>query len=123
MPTPRITKDKLWIAVSLAVVALAIGVTPLLFSTASRELFEFPKMVWIYGLAIISGGLLMWQSWQRNSLVLPPGWLSRPIAAYLITFIISCGLSLSIYTSIMGYFSRFHGGLASLIAYLLIAWL
>lgn len=102
---------------------LAVGLTPLIFTTASRELFEFPKMVVVYGLAIVAVGLIVSRLMVQKKLLLPNKWISGSILIYVVVFMISTGLSVSIYSSVMGYYTRFHGGLASVVAYVALGWL
>lgn len=124
-PPPQDSTGKLrWIEQGIeTVLILAITVTPLLFSPLSRELFEFPKMVWVYLLAIIGLALLLAKSTMQSKMEVPIHPLQKPLLIYVLVFIVSTILSLSVYTSIMGYYSRFHGGLASLGSYLVIFYL
>lgn len=113
----------LWRRLSLTVITLSISLTPLLFGPFSRELFEWPKMIAVYSLALISAILLLWRYAAGQPLHIPPKWLSWAILFFLAIFTLSTALSLAPYTSIMGYYTRWQGGLASQIAYLFIAWL
>lgn len=95
-------------------------ITPLIFSTINYELFEFPKMLFVYFLAI----------------VITFGWLSKIIVTkkipiisttifygflfFLISQIISTIISIHPYTSVFGYYSRLNGGLLSTLAYFLL---
>ena len=105
------------------VLVLAVALTPLLFSPLSRELFEFPKMIWVYLLAIIGLALILGKSIAQRKFTIPTHPLNRPLVVYGLVFIISTLISLNLYTSVMGYYSRFHGGLASLAAYLVLFYL
>lgn len=105
------------------VLILAIALTPLLFSPLSQELFEFPKMVWVYLLAIAGLALILGKAITQHKFTLLVHPLNRPLVIYGLVLMVSTLMSLNLYTSIMGYYSRFHGGLASLSAYLVLFYL
>lgn len=96
--------------------ALAV-ITPLLFSTKNSELFEVPKMHFIYFAAVIIffGTLLKFVI--KEKITIPA---RLPIAAFLIFLIIqafSTLTSIDKFTSVFGYPSRLNGGLVSQLAY------
>lgn len=97
-------------------------ITPLLVCPWTYELFEFPKMVFVYFLAVLIGSCFVIRSIfdARQSLwaIFRPLLWIRPLIAYLICFVFSVSFSMHIYTSIFGYYTRFHGGFLSLLAYL-----
>ena len=105
------------------VLILAITLTPLLFSPLSQELFEFPKMIWVYLLAIAGLALILSKALTQHKVTLITHPLNRPLVIYGLVLMVSTLMSLNLYTSIMGYYSRFHGGLASLAAYLVLFYL
>lgn len=113
-----------WVDRTIEVILLlAFGLTPLVFTPLTNELFEFPKMVLVYFLAVI--GLLLWgiKLVQQGHINLCGHPFIRMAGLFLFVTIISTILSLDIYTSIAGYYSRFNGGLASLLAYLFLFYL
>jgi len=90
--------------------ALLVFFTPLIFSTNSNELFEFPKMFFVYffGFLIITFFI--------TDVIKNPIKLRKPhpaIVVLFVTFIISTLFSTHFYTSIFGYYSRFNGGFLS----------
>ncbi len=98
-------------------------ITPLLVSPWTYELFEFPKMLFVYSLAIVITGCFLlklvyssrspigvWSTLKRVPLRLP-------LLIYLGFFLVSLAFSKHMYTSAFGYYTRFHGGLTSLLAY------
>ncbi len=122
--TPVLAHHFSWLDQGIeTVLLLSIAVTPLLFSPLSHELFEFPKMVWVYFLAILGLGLLFGKSLTQSKLTIAVHPLSRPLVIYSLVLVVSTILSIDLYTSIMGYYSRFHGGLASLAAYVVLFYL
>lgn len=96
---------------------IAMGISPLLFSPRFSELFEFPKMVTVYGLAIVAVGLLSAKWFVAKQIAL----YQNPILWLLVIFlgwVLLTGLTgLNLYTSLVGYYTRFNGSLASYLAY------
>lgn len=95
--------------------------TPLIFTSFNSELFELPKMYFVYSLTILILGLhlIKWVRhlsplYQKNSLLLP-------FLLFLSSQIVSTLISVDPYTSIFGYYSRLNGGLLSLISYFLLS--
>lgn len=119
---PHPVRDPLDTAIEI-VLMLAIGVTPLLFTSLTSELFEFPKMVFIYSLAIVGLVLIALKLFQNRAILLIHTRISQPIAVFVFAFIISTALSLDLYTSVIGYYTRFHGGFASLASYIILFYL
>lgn len=90
---------------------------PLVFTSINDELFEFNKMLVVYLVAILMA--TSWISlcilekkivWKRTSLDLP-------ILVFVASQVISSILSINLHTSLFGYYSRFNGGLFSVLAY------
>ena len=96
--------------------ALAI-ITPLLFSTKNSELFEVPKMVFVYFAATVILFATLIKFVLAGKILIPKSW---PLAAFLIFLIfqiLSTFASIDKFTSIFGYPSRLNGGLLSQFAY------
>lgn len=99
---------------------LLFFLVPLVLSPISFELFEFPKMMLVYALTII-----IVASWLGKMIVLKRVVFSRtpldlPLLIYFISSLISTIWSINPHTSWWGYYSRFNGGLLSLICYILL---
>lgn len=92
-------------------------ITPLLFSFSNSELFEIPKIHFIYLITnlIITFHLINW-SLGRTQLF-HRHFLNWPILLFLISQIICAFNSIDIYTSIHGYYSRLNGGLISIMTF------
>ena len=90
---------------------------PLVFTTSTFELFEFPKMVLVYFLTTLIVAAFLVKSALLGNLTLPRTPLDKPIAAFVLVNIISTIFSVDRYTSIFGYYTRFNGGLLSLFCY------
>src|SRR3989339_337139 len=96
----------------LAIFAL----TPILYSSANSELFEIPKMSFVY----LSTGILTFffclNLYRRHQLPR----LHLPFVIFIIITAISTYFSFDSYTSLHGYYSRLNGGLISLLAFFLL---
>ena len=92
-------------------------VTPLIFSFSNSELFEIPKIHFIYlvTLLIVTLHLINWALGQTK--LFNRNWLNWFLLLFLISQLICTVTSIDIYTSIHGYYSRLNGGLLSIIAF------
>jgi O-antigen ligase len=95
------------------IIYLLFFTTPLVFVFVTRELFEFPKMILVYFFSIILCGLLIIQKSPR---LMKPKASLKPFLVFLTSVGISTLFSINRYTSIFGYYSRFNGGLLSMLA-------
>jgi len=93
---------------------------PLAFTSATSELFELNKMwlVWALTIIITSSWLIKMVFQRRILLCRTP--LDIPIVLFLFFQIISTIFSLDPHVSLWGYYSRFNGGLLSIISYILL---
>lgn len=98
----------------LILFSILVFLTPLLTISGASELYEFPKMffVYLFGLFVISFFLtdLVSHRFKLRKLSLVP-------FLFLATILISTVLSSDIYTSVFGYYSRFNDGLISYIVF------
>ncbi len=101
---------------------LILFATPFLFTWSNQELFEFIKMLFTYGGTIII--ILLWLSRMiiNNDLIFRKTKLDLPLIVFLLTQILSTFFSIHPHTSIYGYYTRFHGGILSIISYSLLYW-
>ncbi len=96
---------------------LLLVTTPLLFTWVNEELFEFNKMIATYVFTIIILGLWLSRMALHQKVLIKKTYLDFPIAIFLLSQIVSTVLSMYPYTSIFGYYGRFHGGLLSTFSY------
>lgn len=99
--------------------------TPFLFVQNTNELFEFPKMYFVY----FAGSLLIvvtvlgrfWGVRYNDRRLITrdvfKGDFSKLLGFFVGSFIVSTILSTHLYTSVWGYFSRFNGGLVSILIF------
>ncbi|MCR4330147.1 MAG: O-antigen ligase family protein [Candidatus Roizmanbacteria bacterium] len=96
-------------------------IIPLIFSIQSNELFEFPKMLSIYlyalGLIPITAYRIYYYSKQRLPLPMRLKILLGSLGLFILSQIASTYFSIDKHVSLYGYYSRFNGGLMSLLAY------
>jgi putative inorganic carbon (HCO3(-)) transporter len=84
--------------------------TPLLFVGNTNELFEFPKMFFVYAVGgFIVLAFILDSLFNRKKLILP----SFPVLLFVLALILSTLFSTHRYTSLWGYYTRFNEGLVS----------
>ena len=94
----------------LVALALLLFLAPLVVSQNTNELYEFPKMFFVYFFATAVIGFFL------SDLVLNPIKLKKPslvVVAFLLANIVSTVFSSHRYTSVWGYYTRFNDGLVS----------
>jgi len=95
-------------------------ITPLLLWPYTSEVFEFNKMIFVYAMTVI-----ILAGWAIRSIKIKKFEIARtpldlPLLLFLTSQIISTIVSIDRHTSLWGYYSRFHGGLASTICYVIL---
>jgi putative inorganic carbon (hco3(-)) transporter len=93
---------------------------PLAFTEKTSELFEMNKMWLTWGLTIIIAMSWFIKMILEKKIILQRTPLDIPIGLFLFSQIISTIFSLDPHTSLWGYYSRFNGGLLSIISYILL---
>lgn len=94
--------------------------TPLVMYPATSEIFEFNKLLFIYGstaLIVFFWGLKMI---LNRKIILKKTPLDVPIMFFIGTLILSTIFSIDVHTSIFGYYGRFNGGLLSILCYIIL---
>jgi tetratricopeptide (TPR) repeat protein len=104
-------------------VRLMVFLVPLTFLPWTFEIFEFNKQFLLLGL-----GLVLLVIWLSHAVVVreakvAKSWLNWAVFALLIAIGLSTFFSIDAVTSILGFYGRFNGGLASLVAYLVLYYL
>ncbi len=93
---------------------------PLLFTTQTDELFEFPKMLAVYGASGLLFSYWIFKSVQDKKLVWKRTVLDLPILAFVLSQLLATFFSINTHTSLFGYYSRFNGGLLSTLSYVVL---
>src|SRR3990167_2045251 len=106
-------------AIWFSYLALAV-ITPLIFSTKNSELFEVPKMHFVYFFAALILVLTLIKFTLEGKIAFPKNWVFLSLLVFVIFQIIPAFTSIDKFTSVFGYPSRLNGGLLSQFAYLVI---
>lgn len=101
---------------------LLFFLTPLFWSSLNYELFEYNKMVLVYGFTVVIVGTWLLKTINDKRLTIKRTPLDIPLLLFLGANILSTIFSIDPHTSIWGYYSRSNGGLLSTISYLLLYW-
>lgn len=113
---------KKYYEIQTTIFKVLIFFTPLIFVANTNEIFEFPKMYFVYFL----GGAAIWLFVLKKSLNNEQvKWPHPFINLFVLSYFISTLLSSHVYTSIWGYYTRFNGGLISVLIFygLYIVWI
>lgn len=102
---------------TVAVFHLGIVLLPLTFSFATDELFEFNKMLLVYLWASLTGTLWLSRMLVRQQWLLIASPVNWVVALFVLSQMLATAFSMHPYTSVFGYYSRFHGGLLSTLSY------
>lgn len=90
---------------------LLLFITPLIFTFFNSELFELPKMYFVYLMTIIIVTLHLINWSLGNTTLYKKTFLNIPVLLFLISQTISTFISIDPHTSFFGYYSRLNGGL------------
>lgn len=101
---------------------ILFSVTPLILWPKTSELFEFNKMIFVYILTTLITGLWIIKMIREKKIIFRRTLLDTPLLIFLGSQILSTIFSIDIRTSLLGYYSRFNGGLISTLCYLLLYW-
>ncbi|MBI1982087.1 MAG: hypothetical protein HYS68_00670 [Candidatus Levybacteria bacterium] len=91
---------------------------PLVFTSDTYELFEFPKMWLVFAITLIIACFWLIKMVLQGRFFVAQTPLDIPIVLFLLSQIISTIFSLDIHVSMWGYYSRFNGGLLSILSYI-----
>ncbi len=93
---------------------------PLTFWGDTSELFEFNKMWLTFIFAIIVGVLWIWRMIAEKRVIFKRTILDIPLVLFIISQLLSTFMSLDTHVSWWGYYSRFNGGMFSILSYIFI---
>jgi O-antigen ligase len=96
--------------------------TPLILWPYTSEVFEFNKIVFIYLMTTVVTTFWLVRCVKEERFIFRRTILDKPLILFLAVNIISTLLSIDVRTSIFGYYSRFNGGLLSILSYSLLYW-
>ena len=99
---------------------LLFALVPLLLTPWNYELFEYNKMMGVYALTIIITCAWLVKSLRQGEFRVTKTPLDIPLALFLSSQLISSFFSMDPHVSWFGYYSRFNGGVWSIICYVLL---
>ena len=111
---PFIDKLLLWHYLALALI------TPIIFTTQTTELYEVPKMFFVYAVSLILLFLTVTKFIISRKILIPKNPVTFAFAVFVAIQTLSTFFSIDKYTSIFGFPTRLNGGLLSQFAYLVI---
>lgn len=91
--------------------------TPLVMTSATSELFEFNKMIFIYIITILVLFIWILKMILFKRIILKKTPFDIPLLLFIASQIFSTLFSIDRHTSLYGYYGRFNGGLLSIISY------
>lgn len=93
---------------------------PLILTAANFELFEFNKMMVTYAITVIIAGTWIIKMVVDKKIRIAKTPLDIPILLFVLSQLISTIFSMDPHVSWMGYYSRFNGGMWSVITYVIL---
>lgn len=102
--------------------AVLLFFIPLILWPFTSEVFEFNKIILVYVLTVLISATWAIRMITERKLIFCRTLLDTPILFFLGSQLISTILSIDPLTSLLGYYSRFNGGLVSTICYSLLYW-
>lgn len=97
--------------------SLLVFSIPLYFRFVNEELFEFNKIILLYTLTICIGFVWIVRMIFEKKVLFQRTLLDYPIGFFVLSQLLSTIFSIHPYTSWLGYYSRFNGGLLSTLCY------
>ena len=99
---------------------LLFALVPLILTPWNYELFEFNKIILTYLLTVIIIGAWLIKMTASKKIIFQRTPLDVGVLLFLFSQIASTIFSIDRHTSLFGYYSRFNGGLFSIISYILL---
>lgn len=94
--------------------------TPLFFTKFNHELFEYNKMMLVYGLTVIIVTCWLFKMLEVRKFILASTPMDIPLVIFYLSQVLSTIFSIDPHTSIWGYYTRSNGGLLSITSYILL---
>lgn len=106
----------------LKLFGLLFFLTPLILWPFTSEIFEFNKMIFVYIITTVVVSVWAIGCVIERRFIFRRTLLDIPILLFLSSQLISAIFSMDHRTSFLGYYSRFNGGLLSLLSYSILYW-
>ena len=94
--------------------------TPLIFTQSNSELFELPKIYFVYFITILIAFTHLINVLNKNVPLIKKNILNFFLIFFFLSQLISTWFSIDPHVSFFGYYSRLNGGLLSLIIYIVL---
>ena len=101
---------------------LLFFLVPLVIYPKTSELFEFNKMILVYFITTAIVFLWVMKMVIYGKIIFKKSKLDIFLIIFFLSQLVSTLISVDPRTSLLGYYSRFHGGLLSTLSYLLLYW-
>ncbi len=111
-----------WQKVIVLSFCLLFIAVPLIFLSTTSELFEFNKIIVTYIFATIIGGAWLARMIAEKRWIFRPTLLDIPLLIFLASQLLSLLFSIDMHTSWYGYYSRWNGGVLTLLTYAFLYW-
>lgn len=95
---------------------------PLIVYPGTFELFEFNKMIFVYIITVLIIGFWIIRMIKNKKFIFRRTIFDIPLLIFLSSQLLSTITSMDFRTSLLGYYSRFNGGLVSNLCYSLLYW-
>lgn len=99
---------------------VAFGIVPLLLTPWNYELFEYNKMMAVYAITAIVATAWLVKMIKEQQIRITKTPLDIPILLFVASQLISAMFSIDPHVSWFGYYSRFNGGVFSILSYTLL---
>jgi O-antigen ligase len=99
---------------------VAFGIVPLLLTPWNYELFEYNKMMAVYAITAIVATAWLVKMIKEQQIRITKTPLDIPILLFVASQLISAMFSIDPHVSWFGYYSRFNGGMFSILSYTLL---
>lgn len=99
---------------------LAFGIVPLLLTPWNYELFEYNKMMAVYAITAVVATAWLIKMAKEQQIRITKTPLDIPILLFVASQLISALFSIDPHVSWFGYYSRFNGGVFSILSYTLL---
>lgn len=96
---------------------LLFGIVPLLLTPWNFELFEYNKMMAVYGITVLIATAWVVKIIKTQTLSIAKTPLDIPIMLFVGSQLVSALFSIDPHVSWLGYYSRFNGGMWSILSY------
>ncbi len=117
-----LVKMRFWPRVIAVSYCLLFILVPLIWLPNTSELFEFPKILVAYLITIVIVASWLCRMIAEKRWIFRRTSLDIPLVIFLSISFLSSLLSIDTHVSFYGYYSRFNGGLLSLLSYALLYW-